>query len=57
MNLLDNTEVSIDLPFLDILISAAKWEVDHLTEKVKSCDVTNLSWISLAKMVKKGCER
>lgn len=43
MNLLDNTEVSIDLPFLDILISAAKWEVDHLTEKVKSCDVTNLS--------------
>lgn len=42
MNLLDNDEVSIDLPFLAILMPAAKWEVEHLTEKVKSCDVFNL---------------
>lgn len=35
MNLLDNAAVSIDLTFLDILISAAKGEVGHLTEKGK----------------------
>lgn len=35
MNLLDNSEVSTGLPFVDILISAAKWEVEHLKGKVK----------------------
>lgn len=32
MSLLDNAEVTMDPPFLDVLISAAKWEVEHLTE-------------------------
>lgn len=57
MNLLDNSEVSTDLPFLDIPISAAKWEVEHLTEKVKSFDVIHLGRIPLAKTWKKEHEK
>lgn len=57
MNLLDRAEVSIDLPFLAVVTSAAKWQVNHGTAEVESCDVVNLGWISLAKMQKKGCER
>jgi len=53
MNFLDNAEVSIDLPFLDTLISAAKWQVEHVTEKVTSCDV--ITWLNFPKMEKKGC--
>lgn len=30
MSFLDNAEVSLDSSFLDILISPAKWEVEHL---------------------------
>lgn len=42
MNLLVDAEVRIDLPFLNILLSAVKWEVRHLIGKVKSCDIIHL---------------
>lgn len=42
MNLLGSAEVSIDLPFLAIVTSAAKWEVDRVIEQVESCDVVSL---------------
>lgn len=42
MKLLDRAEVSIDLPFLAVVTSAAKWQVDHGRAEVESCDVVNL---------------